>query len=70
MRFDGVGGETDQLDATLGELRLELCERTELGSANGSVIFWVREENNPVVADELMEVDWASGGFGLEVGCD
>ena len=34
MRFDGVGGETDQLDATLGELRLELCECAELGGAD------------------------------------
>lgn len=26
------------------------------------------EEDNPFVADELVEVDWAGGGLGLEVG--
>jgi hypothetical protein len=30
MRFNGVGRQTDQLDTTLGELRLELCEGAEL----------------------------------------
>lgn len=70
VRVNGVGGETDQLDAALGELRLELGERTELGGADGSEIFRVREEDDPVVADELVEVDGAVGGFGVEVGGD
>jgi hypothetical protein len=64
---NGVGGETDQLDTTLGELWLELGEGTELSGADWGVVLWVREEDNPVVTDELMEVDWAVGGVGLEV---
>jgi len=67
VRLDGVGGQTDQLDATLGELRLKLCESAELGGADGGVIFRVREENDPFVANELMEVDWAGSGLSLEV---
>ena len=70
VRLDGVGRETDQLDTTLCELGLKLCEGTELGGADGCVIFWVGEENNPLVADELMEVDGAVGSLGLEVGGD
>jgi hypothetical protein len=70
VRLDGVGRQTDQLDATLGELRLKLCESAELGGANGSVILGVGEENDPVVADELVEVDWAGSGISLEVWCD
>ena len=28
----------------------------------------MREQHDPVVADEFVEIDWACGGFGLEVG--
>jgi hypothetical protein len=68
MRLNGVGRETDQLDSTLGELGLELSKGPELSGADGSVIFWVGEENNPLVTDELVEVDRALSGLGLEVG--
>jgi len=68
VRLDGVGRKTDQLDPTLGELRLELCERPELGGADGCVILWVGEENNPLVADEVVEIDRTLGGLCLEVG--
>lgn len=67
VRLNGIGGKPDQLDATLGEFGLELCEGTELGRAHGSVIFWVREENDPVVTDELVEIDGPFGGLSLEV---
>lgn len=67
--LDGVGRKTDQLDAALGELGLKLCEGAQLGGADGCVVFWVGEQDNPLVANELVEVDWALGGFGLEVGC-
>jgi len=70
VRLDRVGGKTDQLDAALGEFRLELCESTELGGTDGSVIFWVGEENDPVVTNELMEIDGAFGRLSLEVWCD
>jgi len=67
VRVNGVGGKTNQLDATLGELWLELGESSELGGADWSVILWVGEEDYPLVADELVEVDWAIGGLSLEV---
>ena len=67
MAVDGVGRETNELCAALGELRLELGECTELGGADGGVVLGVGEENDPVVADELVEVDGALGGLGLEV---
>lgn len=70
MRLDGVGRQTDQLDAALGELRLELCECAELGGADGSVVFGVGEQDNPVVANELVEVDGTLSGLSLEVWCD
>lgn len=68
MAVDGVGAQANELCTTLGELRLELGESTELGGADRSVVLRVREQDNPVVTDELMEVDWAVGGLGLEVG--
>ena len=70
VRLDGVGRKTDQLDATLGELGLELCKGTKLGGADGSVVFWVGEQDNPVVANELVEVNGALSGLSLEIGCD
>ncbi len=65
--LDGVGGEADELRAALGELGLELGEGAELGGADGGVVLWVGEEDDPLVADELVEVDWAGGGVSLEV---
>jgi hypothetical protein len=52
----------------LSELWLKLCESTELSRADWSVIFWVREENNPFVVNEFVEVDGAICGLILEVG--
>jgi len=66
----GVGRETDELDAALGELGLELGEGAELGGTDGGVVLGVGEEDDPVVTDELVEVDRTGGGFGLEVGGD
>ena len=67
VRVNGVGGETDQLDTTLGELWLELGESSKLGGADWSVILWVREKDSPFVANELVEVNWAVSGISLEV---
>jgi len=66
--LDRVGGQTDELDAPLCKLGLELGERTQLGGADRGKIIRVREKDDPVVANELMEVNWAVGGLGLEVG--
>ena len=63
----GVGRKANQLGTTLGELGLKLGEGAELGGADRGVVLGVGEEDDPVVADELVEVDGASGGLGLEV---
>ena len=67
---DGVGGQADELDTAFGELRLEFGEGAQLGGADGGVVFRVGEEDDPGGVDELVEVDGAGGGVGLEVGGD
>lgn len=70
VALDGVGRETDELHTTLGELGLELGEGTKLSGADWSVVLGVREEDNPFVANELVEVDGTVGGLGIKVGGD
>ena len=70
VAVDGVCGEADQLDAAPGELGLELGKGAQLRRADGRVILRVREQDDPVVADELVEVDRALRRFGLEIGGD
>lgn len=70
MAVDGIGRETNELDIALGELGLELCESAELGGADRGVVLGVREEDDPAVADELVEVNGALCGLRLEVGRD
>ena len=70
MALDGVGRQTNQLDSSSGELGLQFGKSSKLGCAHRGVIFRVREKHDPVVADELMEVDGTLSGVGLEVGCD
>ena len=68
VAVNSVGRETDELCAALGEFRLKLGESTKLGGADGCVVLRVGEEDDPVVTDELVEVDGTLGGLGLEVG--
>lgn len=68
MASQGVGRKANQLGTTLGELGLKLGKGAELGGADRGVVLRVGEEDDPVVTDELMEVDRAVGGVGLEVG--
>lgn len=63
-----VGRESNQLDAALCELGLETSHLAELCGAHRGEILGVGEEDNPLVANELMEVNGALGGLGLEVG--
>ena len=65
---EGVGRQADELDAALGELGFQASERAEFGGADRRVVLGVREEDDPLVADELVEVNGAVGGVGLEVG--
>jgi len=68
MALDGVGRQANQLDASSSELWLELCESTEFGGADWSVVLGVGEENDPVVANELVEVDGTCRRLCFEVG--
>lgn len=62
VAVDSVGGKTNELDTTLGELGLELSEGTKLSGADRGVVLGVREQNHPLVSNELVEVD----GTGIE----
>lgn len=68
MAVDGVGRQSNQLDASFCELGLQFRKCAQLGRANGGEVLRVAEEDDPVVADELVEVDRAFRRFGLEVG--
>ena len=70
MTVNSIGGQANQLSTALGELRLKLCESAELGCADRCIILWVGEQHNPVIADEIMEVDWAISGIGIEIWSD
>ena len=67
VRLNAVGAQADELDTTGSELGLELGESTELGGANGGEVIGVGEEDGPLVADELVEVDGTVGGLSMEV---
>lgn len=68
VRVDGVCAQAQQLDAALLELGLEAGHLTQLGGADRGVVLRVGEEDDPVVADILVQVDGALGSVGLEVG--
>lgn len=68
MTLNRGRAQTNELNTPLRELGLELGECAEFGGTHGGVALWVGEENNPVFADELVEVDGAAGGFSIEVG--
>lgn len=70
MAIDSIGRQTDELHTTLGEFWLKLGESAELSGADWSVVLWVGEENNPVVANELVEVDGAGSGIDIKVRSD
>merc|ERR1712225_26736 len=41
MAVNGVGGKTDQLDTSLGELGFQFCESSKLSGAHWCEIFWM-----------------------------
>lgn len=67
VAVDSVCGQTDQLNATSSELWLKLGESSKLSCADWGVILWVGEKDNPLVANELVEVDWTVGRLSLEI---
>lgn len=68
VALDCVGGQTNQLDATLCEFRLELGKSAQFGGTNWCVVLGVAEEDDPVVTNEFVEVDVAVCCLGVEVG--
>ena len=65
---DGIDREADDLGSALGELAFEASHGAELGGADGSKVFGVGEEDCPVIADPLVELDGAVGGVSSKVG--
>ena len=53
MALDCVRAQTDELDAALSKLWLKLCESAQLSCADRRIVFGVREEDDPAIADEL-----------------
>src|SRR6201984_2313676 len=67
MLVHRIDAQADQLDAAPVEFRLQLGERAELGRADRGKILGVREQKCPAIADPVVELDFAFGGFGLEI---
>lgn len=59
MALDRVGAQPDELHAALGEFRLELGKGAELSGADRGVVLRVGEEDDPVIANEIVEVNRA-----------
>jgi hypothetical protein len=66
--LDGIDREADDLGSALGELAFEAGQGAELGGADGGEVLGVGEEDGPVVADPLVELDEAVGAVGRKVG--
>jgi hypothetical protein len=66
--LDGIDREADDLGSALGELTFEAGHGAEFGGADGGEVLGVGEEDGPVVADPLVELDGAVGGVGRKVG--
>jgi hypothetical protein len=66
--LDGIDREADDLGSALGELPFEASHGAELGGADGSKVLGVGEEDCPVIADPLVELDGAVGGVSSKVG--
>ena len=67
MLFDRVDRETDDLDATLVELRFDLGHVTEFGGADRREVLRVREQHHPRIADPIVEFDLAFRGLRFEI---
>src|SRR5437763_953004 len=67
VRVDGIDAEADRLHVALVELGLQLRDVTELGRADRREVTRMREEDPPLVAQPLVELDLAIGRIGGEV---
>src|SRR5262249_28236146 len=62
-----INRQSHDLYVSALELRLYFCHVTELSRADWCEVFRVREQNRPGVADPIMEVDPALGGFCFKI---
>jgi hypothetical protein len=67
VAVNGVRGQTDQLDSSSCKFRLEFGECSEFRCADWGEIFGMREQHNPLVTDEFMEVDGPLSGLSVKV---
>ena len=67
MALNGISRETNQFDTALGELRLVSGQRRKLGRAYRRVVFRMGEQDSPVVANPLVEVDHTYSRRCLEI---
>src|SRR5690606_5504931 len=65
--FHRVDAQANELHAEPIELRLDLWQATELGSADRRDILGMREEKAPGIAQPFMKTDPAFGRIGLEI---
>ena len=70
VTLDRVGRKTDEFHSTPGELGLKLGESTELSGTDRSIVLWMGEEDDPVIADEFMEADGTGSRLSIEIGSD
>jgi hypothetical protein len=57
MRIQWIHTDGDHFDPALLEVRRNFRHGPELGGADRGVIFWMRKENSPAVAEPLMKVN-------------
>jgi hypothetical protein len=62
-----IDAKTDDLGPTLGELFFQASDGAQFRGAYGSEVFGVREEHSPAIANPLVKVDGALGGFSRKV---
>ena len=63
-----IHANAEDFGVALGELGLQSGHVTEFGGADRSEVFGMGEQDRPAVADPVVKVDGALGGFGGEVG--
>ena len=80
MRVQSIGTQSNKFDSTFLEFRLEFGKGAELersvqkqagksnlGSAHGSEVLGVGEQDNPSVSNEIMELDVSLSSIRLEI---
>ena len=68
MAVDRVDAESDQLGVALGELGLDLGHVAKLGGADRGEVLGMGEQDRPLVADPLVEIDRSLRRLSREVG--